>query len=132
MTTIALHNNRRPIYKTSGNPIGENTENVAFNIPKLAFKVLCDAVRGQNRSAKIRQWIADGMMRENTWSGLAFRAACRLSNEIRSIFAPGSPLEKAADFEKDVATVQPPVDPAEHLLDSLTKCKPDGDFEPTK
>lgn len=110
-TLTASRSTRRPIFG-SGNPIGEDTENVAFNIPKRAFKVLGDFMRGQNRSAKIRQWIAEGMTRENNYFGIAFRAACKLSNQIASIFH-GTNEEKAKACESDVATVQPVVNPGE-------------------
>lgn len=105
MNTLTQRSTRRQLF-SSGNPIGENTENVAFNIPKRAFQVLCDFCANKNRSAKIRQWIAEGMQRENTWSGLAFRAACKLSTSIKSLFH-GKPEELAETWQADVSAHKP-------------------------
>jgi hypothetical protein len=127
--TLTLRTTHRVTYG-SGNPIGENTENVAFNIPKRAFQVLCDFCANKNRSAKIRQWIAEGMQRENTWSGLAFRAACKLSTSIKSLFQ-GKPEELAETWTADVSAPKPEsVCGGEKVIDCAVEESADDKFIP--
>lgn len=97
MNALTLQSRR--LYK-AGKSIGANTQNVTLNLHDKAVAIL-ERVCGQNRSQFIRQAIAHEIQRIDSFAGLAFRAACRLSNEIKSIFT-GTPSEKAAACVADV------------------------------
>lgn len=99
-------NNIRSRFSVTSHAIGADSENVAFNVPRRAFKVLSDFLHGRNRSAKVRQWIAEGMQREDTWYGLAFRAAVGLKNFTQSIFTPAPPKEAADVFTAEVEALK--------------------------
>lgn len=126
----------RITFSTASRPIGADTENVTFNIPRRAFKILNDVAK-PNRSALIRTWIADGIQKRDTWSGLAFRAAIGLRNFAQSIFTPSlTPQERQRAFEASLEAAKEakndlPTGGA-RLIGSLVELKDDGTFEPQK
>lgn len=138
MNTLTL-NSRRRVFKVVGHSIGANTENVTSNFPNDAVRV-AEPFWKSNRSDFIRRAVAEKIQRINVWSGLAFRATCRLSNEvatgIRSIFSPGSPSAigeafKAATEAQKIERTQAKSN-ADALIEDLTKTMPSGEFVPTK
>jgi hypothetical protein len=151
MNTLTLPRQRRSPYKSpSTRPLGQDTQNVSFSIGRnkiavnlydLAVQIM-DEVYKPNRSLNIKLAIIRDMgARFGVATGLAFRAACRLSNEvatgIRSIFSPGSPDQKAEAFaaklaeEKAEKANEVPTGGAS-LIEDLTKTMPSGEFVPTK
>lgn len=95
----------RVAFNTASRPIGENTTNVAFNLPDRAFKILNDCAK-PNRSALIRAWIAEGIQKRNRFAGLAFRAAIGLKNFAQSIFSNAPYAEREAAFQAGVEAVK--------------------------
>lgn len=142
MNTLTLH--RRSPYKSiHTRPLGNDTQNVSFSIGrhKIPFNLsdravaIMDEVFKPNRSQWIKQSIAREIQRVDTWRGLAFRAACKLTSEIKSLFV-GTPEQKAAEFEAQVKALPnelaQPKPNADALIDDLAKVKADGEYEPTK
>jgi hypothetical protein len=127
-TTLTTRN----IFKASSHAIGENTTNVAFNLPDRAFDILNDVAK-PNRSALIRSWIADGIQKRNRFAGLAFRAAIGLRDFAKSIFTPNaSPSEKAAVFQESASATEAPTNPAAKMIEDFTTVKPNGEYELSK
>jgi hypothetical protein len=94
----------------TSHPIGDNTDNVAFNLPTRALYVLKTFLKGSNRSAFIRSAIAEAIQRKDTWSGLAFRAAVGLKNFAQSLWSPLPHAEKASVCQESAsATPEHPV-----------------------
>ena len=132
MNTLKL--STRQLYGRS-HPIGDDTENVCFNLPKRGLAIL-NKIAKPNRSECIRQWIAEGIQKRDTWSGLAFRAAIGFKAYLCSIFSNASADKLAEAFEKAVEAEKAerlePRPNADPLIEDLTSPKPDGTFEPTK
>lgn len=132
MNTLTIQS-RRPIYK-AGKPIGANTQNVTCNLHDKAVAIL-EKVCGPNRSQFIRQAIAREIQRIDTWSGLAFRVACNLANDFKSLFAGTHPEKSVAwedgleKFKAEKVNEVPTGGAA--LIEDLTKVE-GGEFEPTK
>ena len=101
MNTTTLPRCSRPIFGKTTHAIGADTENVTFNLPRRAFKVMNEFLKGKNRSDNLRRYIAEGIQREDTWSGLAFRAACKIGDKAKDFWAVitsrNVPLEEKAE-----------------------------------
>lgn len=98
MNTLSRPN--RSIYK-SGNALGANTQNVAFNLNDQGVTILDDIAK-PNRSQFIREAIALKIFLVDPLAALAFRVAAGVKATFKSIFCPAPPDQQAEAFKEAI------------------------------